>query len=81
VGIESAHAVYGCGLYVLGPIAGILALATTSGIGVREAVMSIGLSPVVGAAPALAAAIVSRATSLVVDGLVWAFGRWLVRRQ
>jgi hypothetical protein len=80
VGIGSAHAVYGCGLYVLGPIAGILALATPSGIGVREAVMSIGLAPVVGAAPALAAAIVSRATSLVVDGLVWAFGRWLVRK-
>jgi hypothetical protein len=79
VGISSSHALYGAGLYVLGPIAGILALATPSGIGVREAVMSMGLAPLVGPAPALAAAIVSRATSLVVDGLVWAFGRWLVR--
>lgn len=79
VGISSAHAVYGSGLYVLGPIAGILALATPSGIGVREAVMSMGLAPVVGPAPAVAAAIVSRATSLVVDCLVWAFGRLVLR--
>lgn len=81
VGISSTHAIYGSGLYVLGPIAGILALATPSGIGVREAVMSIGLAPVVGPAPALAAAIVSRATSLAIDVLVWAFGRWLERRR
>jgi hypothetical protein len=79
VGISSTHAVYGAGLYVLGPIAGILALATPSGIGVREAVMSMGLAPVVGPAPAVAAAIVSRATSLVVDCLVWAFGRLALR--
>jgi glycosyltransferase 2 family protein len=79
VGISSAHAIYGSGLYVLGPIAGILALATPSGIGVREAVMSMGLAPVVGPAPAVAAAIVSRATSLVVDCLVWAFGRLVLR--
>lgn len=79
VGISSTHAVYGSGLYVLGPIAGILALATPSGIGVREAVMSMGLAPVVGPAPAVAAAIVSRATSLVVDCLVWAFGRLVLR--
>jgi uncharacterized membrane protein YbhN (UPF0104 family) len=79
VGISSTHAIYGSGLYVLGPIAGILALATPSGIGVREAVMSMGLAPVVGPAPAVAAAIVSRATSLVVDCLVWAFGRLVLR--
>jgi uncharacterized membrane protein YbhN (UPF0104 family) len=79
VGISSPHAIYGSGLYVLGPIAGILALATPSGIGVREAVMSMGLAPVVGPAPAVAAAIVSRATSLVVDCLVWAFGRLVLR--
>jgi glycosyltransferase 2 family protein len=79
VGISSAHAIYGSGLYVLGPIAGILALATPSGIGVREAVMSMGLAPVVGPAPAVAAAIVSRAISLLVDCLVWAFGRLVLR--
>jgi uncharacterized membrane protein YbhN (UPF0104 family) len=81
VGISSAHAVYGLGVYVLAPIAGILALATPSGIGVREAVMSMGLAPVVGPAPAVAAAIVSRAVSLAVDCLAWAFGRLVLRQS
>ena len=75
VGISSAHAWSGSAFYVLAPIAGILALATPSGIGVREAVLSMGLAPLVGTAPAVAAAIVSRAVSLLVDCLVWAFGR------
>jgi uncharacterized membrane protein YbhN (UPF0104 family) len=75
VGISSAHAWSGAAFYVLAPIAGILALATPSGIGVREAVLSMGLAPLVGTAPAVAAAIVSRAVSLLVDCLVWAFGR------
>jgi uncharacterized membrane protein YbhN (UPF0104 family) len=75
VGISSEHAIAGAGLYVLAPIAGILALATPSGIGVREAVLSMGLAPLAGPAPAVATAIVSRAISLVVDCLVWAFGR------
>lgn len=79
VGISSPHAVYGAGLYVLAPIAGILALATPSGIGVREAVLSMGLAPVVGPAPAVATAIVSRAVSLIVDCMVWAFGRLVLR--
>jgi len=79
VGISSAHAVYGAGFYVLAPIAGILALATPSGIGVREAVLSVGLAPVVGPAPAVATAIVSRAVSLIVDCMVWAYGRLVLR--
>jgi len=79
VGIGSVHAFGGSGLYVLAPIAGILALATPSGIGVREAVLSMGLAPVVGPAPAVATAIVSRAVSLVVDCGVWAFGRLVLR--
>jgi glycosyltransferase 2 family protein len=79
VGIGSAHALGGSGLYVLAPIAGILALATPSGIGVREAVLSMGLAPVVGPAPAVATAILSRAVSLVVDCSVWAFGRLVLR--
>jgi uncharacterized membrane protein YbhN (UPF0104 family) len=79
VGISSPHAIYGSGLYVLGPVAGILALATPSGIGVREAIMSMGLAPVVGPAPAVAAAIVSRATSIIVDCSMWAIGRLVLR--
>jgi uncharacterized membrane protein YbhN (UPF0104 family) len=79
VGVASAHAFYGAGVYVLSAIAGILALATPSGIGVREAVMSMALAPIIGPAPAVAAAIVSRATSLAADCLVWAFGRLALR--
>ncbi len=79
VGISSPHALGGSGLYVLAPIAGVLALATPSGIGVREAVLSMGLAPVVGPAPAVATAIVSRAVSLVVDCVAWAAGRALLR--
>jgi uncharacterized membrane protein YbhN (UPF0104 family) len=79
VGIVSPHALGGSGLYVLAPIAGVLALATPSGIGVREAVLSMGLAPVVGPAPAVATAIVSRAVSLLVDCAVWAFGRLVLR--
>jgi hypothetical protein len=79
VGISSEHALAGSGLYVLAPIAGILALATPSGLGVREAVLSLGLSPFVGAAPAVAAALVSRAISLLVDVLMWLLGRALLR--
>lgn len=79
VGIGSGAALGGSGLYVLAPIAGILALATPSGIGVREAVLSMGLAPVVGPAPAVATAILSRAVSLVVDCAVWAFGRLVLR--
>jgi hypothetical protein len=79
VGIGSAHALHGAGFYVVAPIAGILALATPSGIGVREAVLSMGLAPFVGPAPAVASAIVSRATSIGVDSLVWAFGRFALK--
>jgi uncharacterized membrane protein YbhN (UPF0104 family) len=81
VGASHEAALAGTGFYVLAPIAGFLALATPSGIGVREAVLSMGLSPVMGAAPAIAAAIVSRLTSLVVDVLAWGAARVLVRRN
>jgi hypothetical protein len=79
VGIGSTPALHGSGFYIVAPIAGILALATPSGIGVREAVLSMGLAPLVGPAPAVATAIVSRAISIVVDLFVWAFGRFILR--
>jgi glycosyltransferase 2 family protein len=75
VGIEASASLAGTGLYVLAPIAGFLALATPSGIGVREAVISVSLAPLAGPAPAVAAAIVSRATSMLVDFLAWVVAR------
>jgi uncharacterized membrane protein YbhN (UPF0104 family) len=76
VGVPHAAALAGVGFYVLAPIAGFLALVTPSGIGVREAVLSVGLAQAVGPAPALAAAIVSRGVSLLVDVLAWGAARF-----
>jgi hypothetical protein len=59
------------GVFVVAPIVGFLALAAPAGVGVREAVISVGLVPVVGAAPALAALLVSRSVTLVADVIVW----------
>ena len=80
VGADHASSVAGAGLYVLAPIMGFLALVTPAGVGVREAVLSIGLAPVLSPPPAVAAAIVSRAASLVVDVVAGASGYLLNRR-
>jgi hypothetical protein len=63
------------GFYVLAPVMGFLALVTPGGLGVREAVVSIGLSAAIGPAAALYAALLSRGTSVIVD-----FGVWMVFR-
>ncbi|AUX47967.1 uncharacterized protein SOCE26_094930 [Sorangium cellulosum] len=75
VGAPPGAALGGSGLFVLAPIVGFLALATPGGIGVREALLSVGLAPAVGPAAALGAAVISRATSLAVD-----VGGWLLTR-
>ncbi len=79
VGAEPRAAFASSGLFVLAPIAGFLALITPAGVGVREAVVSVGLAPTLGPAPAVAAALVSRFASLLVDALGWAVGRALAR--
>jgi uncharacterized membrane protein YbhN (UPF0104 family) len=60
------------GLFVLAPIAGFLAFAAPAGVGVREAVLSVGLAPAVGPEAAIAAAVLSRAGTLVADVFAWA---------
>ena len=60
------------GLFVLGPVLGFVALAAPAGVGVREAALALGLAPIVGAAPALTAALASRFTSLVAEVGAWA---------
>lgn len=79
VGVTHSAAIAGAGLYVLAPIAGFLAFLAPSGIGVREAVLSLGLAPTLGPAPAVAAAIVSRLSSIAVDVLAWAAARAATR--
>jgi uncharacterized membrane protein YbhN (UPF0104 family) len=67
------------GLYVLSSVMGFVVLAAPAGVGVREGMITLGLKPLVGAAPAAAAAIISRAASLVAEVLVWAAVKAAVR--
>jgi hypothetical protein len=75
VGATSVEAQAASGLFILAPIAGFIALAAPAGVGVREAVLSVGLAPAVGPASAVAAAAISRGASLVAD-----LGSWLLLR-
>ena len=71
VGAAPHAALQGAGFFIAAPILGFLALVTPGGIGVREAVLSVGLAPSLGSAGALMAAGLSRAVSLVIDVVVW----------
>lgn len=75
VGIAHAPALAAAGFYVLAPVVGFLALVAPSGIGVREALLAMAIAPSVGAAPAAATAMLSRAVSLVIDVAAWAIAR------
>jgi len=76
-GAAPAVALSTSGLYALATVGGFVALAAPAGVGVREAILSISLAPAVGAAPALAIAVASRAASLVADVIAWAaLKRW-----
>ncbi len=63
------------GLYVLAVLAGFLALVAPAGAGVREAVISLAVAPIAGASAALAAVVISRVASIVMDVLVWLLTR------
>lgn len=82
VGAAHAGAASVSGIFILAPIVGFLALVAPAGAGVREAVLSVGLVPAVGAAPALSALLLSRGATLVADVAVWLVLRPLrARRQ
>ncbi|HTQ05739.1 MAG TPA: lysylphosphatidylglycerol synthase domain-containing protein [Polyangiaceae bacterium] len=72
-------AVTAMGLYVLSSVMGFVVLAAPAGVGVRESIIISGLTPLVGAAPAAAASIISRAASFVAEVLVWAAVKAVVR--
>jgi hypothetical protein len=63
------------GFYVIAQVAGFVVLAAPAGLGVREAVLVTGLSPSVGAAGAIGAAVISRGFSLVAEVVVWVLAR------
>jgi hypothetical protein len=58
-------------LFVVAPIAGFLALPLPAGVGVRESVVALGLTPLLGPANATAASLLSRLASLVADLGLW----------
>ncbi len=71
-------AAQGAGLFVLAPVAGFLALVAPGGLGVREAVIAVGVGASVGPGGGVAAALLSRMISLGVDVGMWlGFRAWL----
>jgi hypothetical protein len=75
VGAPSGLALAASGLYALAVLAGFLALVAPAGAGVREAVISLALTPVAGASAALAAVVISRIGSVIMDVVVWVCSR------
>ena len=71
LGASGHAALPAMGFYVIASVAGFVVLAAPAGLGVREAVLLTGVSPSVGAAGALGAAVISRAASLGVEVLAW----------
>jgi uncharacterized membrane protein YbhN (UPF0104 family) len=80
LGAEVHAALPAMGFYVIAPVAGFIVLAAPAGLGVREAMLLAGLSPMIGSAAALGAAAISRAASLVAEVLTWLIVRMLARR-
>lgn len=72
LGADPRAALSTMGFSPLANVLGFVALAAPAGVGVREAVMVAGLSPVLGGPGAVAAAILARVLSLASDVLVWA---------
>jgi uncharacterized membrane protein YbhN (UPF0104 family) len=71
VGASHAQALESMPYFVLSPVVGFLALLAPAGVGVREAMISIGLSGAVGPKAALMAALITRVASLIADVAGW----------
>lgn len=80
LGATSPDAARIMGFIPLAAVLGMASVAAPAGLGVREAVLAYGLAPALGGPGALAAAVLSRAESLVADVLVWLLLRGLARR-
>lgn len=81
LGAEPHAALPVMGFYVIAPVAGFVVLAAPAGLGVREAMLLAGLSPMLGSATALGAAAISRAVSLVAEVSMWLVFGVLARRS
>lgn len=71
VGGSASNAVEQAPVFILAPILGFLALVAPGGLGVRETVISYALAPHVGAAAAIAAAVLARAAALGSEVAAW----------
>ncbi len=71
LGASASTSAQASGYFALAPVAGVLALVTPGGLGVREAVITAGVAPAAGAAPAVVAALLSRLLSVGADLLTW----------
>jgi uncharacterized membrane protein YbhN (UPF0104 family) len=74
-GASSADALLTMGFSPLANVLGFVALAAPAGVGVREAVLLAGLSPILGGPAALGAAVLSRIVSLLADITTWLLAR------
>jgi hypothetical protein len=77
LGAPQNAAVTAMGLYAVSSVAGFVVLAAPAGVGVREGVVAGGLKPFIGSAPATAAALISRAASLLAEVTIWGVVRLL----
>lgn len=80
LGASPAAALSAMGFYVVASVAGFVVLMAPAGLGVREAVLVAGLSPTIGSAAALGAAIFSRVLWLVTELATWVLTRTLAQK-
>ncbi|MDX2054532.1 MAG: hypothetical protein SFV15_19180 [Polyangiaceae bacterium] len=80
LGADVNIAIQASGLFPLATVAGFIVLVTPGGLGMREAVLALGLTPTLGASAALVLSILSRASSLLAEVLVWGAARLMLRR-
>lgn len=73
-GISEGHALLAIGVFAAAWLSGVLALVAPGGIGVREAVLLAGLTPVYGPGTALGVAVSYRVVTTVGDGIGFLLG-------
>ena len=79
-GAPEGHVLIAIGVFVAAWVAGMVAIVSPGGIGVREAVMLAGLTPVYGAGTALGVAVCYRVVTSLGDGVGFLFGFLMEKR-
>jgi uncharacterized membrane protein YbhN (UPF0104 family) len=79
-GVPEGHAMLAIGVFAAAWVAGVVAMVSPGGIGVREAVMLAGLTPVYGPGAALGVAVTYRIVTSVGDGVGFLLGFFAEKR-